>query len=74
MNLPVVYCGEIHCSVLISNDADLTPPLLHIKHKLKKLVIVISPVRDKQISADLKKSSHFYKAVSRKVLEKCQFP
>lgn len=66
------YQNKFECAVLISNDADLTPPLLHIKHKLKKLVIVISPY--KKISAELKKSSHFYRAVSPKVLEQCQFP
>ena len=66
------YQNDCECVVLISNDADLTPPLLHIKHKLKKLVIVISPY--KKISAELKKSSHFYKAISRKALEQCQFP
>ena len=66
------YQNKYDCAVLISNDADLTPPLLHIKHKLKKLVIVISPY--KEINAELKKSSHFYKAISTKVLEQCQFP
>ena len=66
------YQNECECAVLISNDADLTLPLLHIKHKLKKLIIVISPYE--KISADLKKSSHFYRAVSPKVLEQCQFP
>ena len=66
------YQNEYECAVLISNDADLTPPLLHIKHKMKKLVIVISPYE--KISAELKKSSHFYKAVSPEVLKRCQFP
>ena len=66
------YQNKCECAVLISNDADLTPPLLHIKHRLKKLVIVISPY--KKISAELKKSSHFYKAVSPTILEQCQFP
>ena len=66
------YQNECECAVLISNDADLTPPLLHIKHKLKKLIVVISPYE--KISADLKKSSHFYKAISPIVLEQCQFP
>ena len=37
------YQNKFECVVLLSNDADLTPPLLHIKYKLKKLVIVISP-------------------------------
>ena len=60
------YQNECECAVLTSNDADLTPPLLHIKHKLKKLIIAIS--------ADLKKSSYFYKAISHKILEQCQFP
>ena len=32
------YQSECECVVLISNDADLTPPLLHIKHKLKNLL------------------------------------
>ena len=66
------YQNKFECAVLLSNDADLTPPLLHIKHKLKKLVIVISPYE--KISTQLKKSSHFYKAISSKVLEQCQFP
>ena len=66
------YQNKCECAVLISNDADLTPPLLHIKYKLKKLIIVISPY--KKMSAELKKSSHFYRAVSHKVLEQCQFP
>ena len=64
--------NKCECVVLISNDADLTPPLLHIKHTLKKLVIVISPYE--KISTELKKSSHFYKTISSKVLEQCQFP
>ena len=66
------YQNKCECAVLISNDADLTPPLLHIKHKLNKLVIVISPYE--KINAELKKSSHFYRAVSPDVLEQCQFP
>ena len=66
------YQNKYDCAVLISNDTDLTPPLLHIKHKLKKLVIVISPY--KEINAELKKSAHFYKSVSTKTLEKSQFP
>ena len=66
------YQNKFECAVLLSNDADLTPPLLHIKHKLKKLVIVISPY--KKISAQLKKSSHFYKAISPVILKQCQFP
>ena len=66
------YQNNFECAVLISNDADLTPPLLHVKHNLKKLVIVISPY--KKINAELKKSSHFYKAISTKALEQCQFP
>ena len=66
------YQNKFECAVLLSNDADLTPPLLHIKHKLKKLVIVISPYE--KISAQLKKSSHFYKAISPTVLGQCQFP
>ena len=64
--------SKCECAVLISNDADLTPPLLHIKHKLNRLVIVISPYE--KISAELKKSSHFYRAVSPDVVEQCQFP
>ena len=66
------YQNECDCAVLISNDADLTPPLLHIKYKLKKLIIVISPYE--KISSDLKKSSHFYKTISLKMLKQCQFP
>lgn len=26
------YQNKFECAVLLSNDADLTPPLLHIKH------------------------------------------
>ena len=66
------YQNKYDCAVLISNDTDLTPPLLHIKHKLKKLVIVISPYNT--IHADLKKSCHFYKTISLQELKKCQFP
>ena len=40
------YQNKCECAVLISNDADLTPPLLHIKHRIKKLVIVISPYKE----------------------------
>ena len=65
------YQNRLDCAVLISNDTDLTPPLLHIKHDLKKLVIVISPYQN--IHADLKKSSHFYKTISLEALERCQF-
>ena len=66
------YQNKYDCAVLISNDTDLTPPLLHIKHKLKKLVIVISPYNT--IHADLKKSCHFYKTISHQELKRCQFP
>lgn len=66
------YKNLYECAVLISNDTDLTPPLLHIKYELKKLVVIISPYED--IHADLKKSSHFYKTVSPKILKQCQFP
>ena len=66
------YKNKFDCAVLISNDTDLTPPLLHIKYELKKLVMVISPY--KRIHADLKKSSHFYKTISLSALEQCQFP
>ena len=66
------YQNNFDCAVLISNDADLTPPLLHIKHNLKKLVIVISPYT--KINAELKRSSHFYKSVSQTTLEQCLFP
>ena len=66
------YKNHYDCAVLISNDTDLTPPLLYVKYELKKLVIVISPYED--IHADLKKSSHFYKTISLHTLEQCQFP
>ena len=65
------YKNKYECAVLISNDTDLTPPLLHIK-TLNKLVGVISPY--KEIHIDLKKSSHFYKTISCKKLKQCQFP
>ena len=66
------YKNKFDCAVLISNDTDLTPPLLHIKQNLKKLVIIISPYNS--IHTDLKKSSHFYKTISLSTLEQCQFP
>ena len=66
------YKNHYDCAVLISNDTDLTPPLLHIKYELKKLIIIISPYQD--IHTDLKKSSHFYKTISVSALKKCQFP
>ena len=66
------YKNHYDCAVLISNDTDLTPPLLHVKYELKKLVIIISPYKD--IHTDLKKSSHFYKTISLQTLKQCQFP
>ena len=66
------YQNKFECAVLFSNDSDLTRPLLHIKNRLKKFVIVISP--HKKTSIQLKRSSHFSKAISLEILERCQFP
>ena len=66
------YQDKYDCAVLISNDTDLVFPLLHIKQKLKKLVIVISPYTE--IHTDLKKCSHFYKTIPCEIFKECQFP
>ena len=66
------YQNKYECAVLISNDTDLTSPLSHIRYKLEKLVIVISPY--KPIHRDLKKLAHFSKTISPEALKQCQFP
>ena len=67
------YEGKYDCAVLISNDSDLTTPLLHIKKNLGKTVVVISPY--KKIQVDLKKSSHYCKKLSSDdIFRENQFP
>ena len=66
------YENEYDCAVLMSNDTDLKTPLKYVKKKLKKQVGIISPRRN--IHIELINSCNFRKAITNKVLERCQFP
>ena len=67
------YQEKYECMVLISNDTDLTTPLISIKRNLKKRVVVVSPYET--VHADLRKSSHYAKRIkTNDIFEKSQFP
>ena len=66
------YKNEYDCAVLISNDTDLKTPLIYVKKNLKKQIGIISPRR--KIHIELKNICDFRKAITNRVLEKCQFP
>ena len=66
------YENEYDCAVLMSNDTDLKTPLRYVKKKLKKQVGIISPRR--KIHIELINICDFRKAITNRVLEKCQFP
>lgn len=63
---------QYDCAILVSNDTDLKNPLRYVKKSLKKVVGIISPIRNVHI--ELKNVSSFQKRISNKVLEQCQFP
>ena len=67
------YENNYDCAILVSNDTDLTTPLRHVKYRLKKMVIVISPYSD--IHVNLKKSSHYNKTLpTEDIFRDNQFP
>ena len=67
------YENKYDCAVLISNDADLVPPLLYIKNELRKTVVVISPY--KTVNADLRGSSSFAKTIATgRIFKNSQLP
>ena len=75
---------KIDCAALLSNDADLTTPLEFVKYKLKKKIVVITPMKRRKSPTgglepekshiELRKLSHVNLSVKERHLRSSQFP
>ena len=65
------YENRYDVAVLISNDSDLKAPVYHIRKRLRKKVVVLSP--SKPLSVQLSIAATFQKQISHRVLKSSLF-
>lgn len=69
------FSGDFDEAVVISNDADLVPPIEMVKTKFGKRIGVFNPYPPEKMSGHLiGAASYYYRTINRTVLAKCQFP
>lgn len=69
------FSGDFTEAVVISNDADLVPPIKMVKTKFGKRIGVFNPYPPQKMSGHLIGAArYYYRTINRRVLARCQFP
>ena len=69
------FDDDFNEAVVISNDSDLTLPIVYVVGKFGKRVGVINPHHHSRVSRELSEAaSWFYRRINRSVLANSQFP